>query len=229
MKRYRLCNPFPSIEKEGSLSYGGNQNWSSSKTIRKCGCGVIAGTDLLLYLDLNKQRCRTKFFEEVQDSNGIIEREQYLKYVHKMRRDYLPLIPHFGMPGWVLVVGLNVYLTKYHTGLKASWGFGRKKLWNRMSAMLSHDIPVILSIGPNLPFFWKKEKLNLYQKNSMGSYLSSNKVSAHFVTVTEMDEEWMRVSSWGKEYYINKKEYISYMTKYSNALFCNVCYIRKQK
>lgn len=59
--------------------------------------GVIAGTDLLLYLDLNKQRCRTKFFEEVQDSNGIIEREQYLKYVHKMRRDYLPLIPHFGM------------------------------------------------------------------------------------------------------------------------------------
>ena len=103
MKRYRLCNPFPSIEKEGSLSYGGNQNWSSSKTIRKCGCGVIAGTDLLLYLDLNKQRCRTKFFEEVQDSNGIIEREQYLKYVHKMRRDYLPLIPHFGMPGWVLV------------------------------------------------------------------------------------------------------------------------------
>ena len=51
-----------------------------------------------------------------------------------MRRDYLPLIPHFGMPGWVLVVGLNVYLTKYHTGLKVSWGFGRKKLWNRMSA-----------------------------------------------------------------------------------------------
>lgn len=149
MKRYRLCNPFPSIEKEGSLSYGGNQNWSSSKTIRKCGCGVIAGTDLLLYLDLNKQRCRTKFFEEVQDSNGIIEREQYLKYVHKMRRDYLPLIPHFGMPGWVLVVGLNAYLAKYHTGLTASWGFGRKKLWNRMSAMLSHDIPVILSIVPN--------------------------------------------------------------------------------
>lgn len=170
MKRYRLCNPFPSIEKEGSLSYGGNQNWSSSKTIRKCGCGVIAGTDLLLYLDLNKQRCRTKFFEEVQDSNGIIEREQYLKYVHKMRRDYLPLIPHFGMPGWVLVVGLNAYLAKYHTGLTASWGFGRKKLWNRMSAMLSHDIPVILSIGPNLPFFRKKEKLNLYQKNSMGQF-----------------------------------------------------------
>ena len=68
------------------------------------------------------------------------------------------------MPGWVLVVGLNAYLAKYHTGLTASWGFGRKKLWNRMSAMLSHDIPVILSIGPNLPFFRKKEKLNLYQK-----------------------------------------------------------------
>lgn len=31
----------------------------------------------------------------------------------------------------------------------------------------------------------------------------------------------------GKEYYINKKEYIGYMTKYSNALFCNVCYILK--
>lgn len=106
---------------------------------------------------------QNKVFEEVQDSNGIIEREQYLKYVHKMRRDYLPLIPHFGMPGWVLVVGLNAYLAKYHTGLTASWGFDAK-LWNRMSAMLSHDIPVILSIGPNLPFFRKKKTESVSEK-----------------------------------------------------------------
>ena len=74
-----------------------------------------------------------------------------------MGRDYLPLIPHFGMPGWVLVVGLNAYLAKYHTGLTASWGFGHKKLWNRMSAMLSHDIPVILSLVRICHFSGKKK------------------------------------------------------------------------
>ena len=72
----------------------------------------------------------------------------------------------------------------------------------RMSAMLSMIIPVIYLLVRIMSFPKETESVS---ENSMGSYLSSNKVSAHFVTVTEMDEEWMRVSSWGKEYYINKK------------------------
>ena len=81
MKRYSLHNPFLVVENGGDLSYGGNQNWSKSKTVQKCGCGAIGGTDLLLYLSLNKERCRTEVFKQAKDSNGILELEEYLQYV----------------------------------------------------------------------------------------------------------------------------------------------------
>ena len=227
MKRYSLHNPFLVVENGGDLSYGGNQNWSKSKTVQKCGCGAIGGTDLLLYLSLNKERCRTEVFKQAKDSNGILELEEYLQYVDYMRKRYLFLFPHFGMPGWVLAGGINRYLARYHTGLRATWGVRTRNLWNRISAMLSHDIPVILSIGPNFPFVWKKKKLTLYQKTGREGYIPVNEVCAHYVTVTEMDEVWLRVSFWGREYYINRLEYMNYVKKTSIPLVSNICYIRK--
>ena len=54
MKTVRLKHPYVAVMKEGSLSYGGNQGWLSGNLIKKYGCGVIAGTDALLYLNLYK-------------------------------------------------------------------------------------------------------------------------------------------------------------------------------
>ncbi|POP36169.1 hypothetical protein C3R19_21330, partial [Blautia producta] len=71
MQRSSLHNPYPVIEKDGVLSFGGNQAWSDSAVMRKCGCGVIGGTDLLLYLSLHKDICRTELFQEAYLENGI--------------------------------------------------------------------------------------------------------------------------------------------------------------
>ena len=78
MQRNSLHNPYPVIEKDGTLSFGGNQAWSDSAVMRKCGCGVIGGTDLLLYLSLHKDICRTELFQEAYLENGILELPEYL-------------------------------------------------------------------------------------------------------------------------------------------------------
>ena len=45
-----LKNPYICVNYGGVLSYGGNQMGSSSGNFSACGCGVVAGLDLLLYL-----------------------------------------------------------------------------------------------------------------------------------------------------------------------------------
>ena len=74
MKTVRLKYPYVAVMKDGSLSYGGNQGWFSGNVLKKYGCGVIAGTDVLLYLSFHKEYCRSKEFKEEEDS-GIWEEE----------------------------------------------------------------------------------------------------------------------------------------------------------
>jgi len=90
MQRSSLHNPYPVIENDGTLSFGGNQAWSDSAVMRKCGCGVIGGTDLLLYLSLHKDICRTELFKEAYLENGILELPEYMNYVNYFRRKYPP-------------------------------------------------------------------------------------------------------------------------------------------
>lgn len=229
MQRSSLHNPYPVIENDGTLSFGGNQAWSDSAVMRKCGCGVIGGTDLLLYLSLHKDICRTELFKEAYLENGFLELPEYMNYVNYFRRKYLPVIPHFGMAGWMLVLGLNRYFRHERIRLRAAFGVLPRNLWVRISAMLAHDIPVILLVGPNFPFVWGKHRLNMYYRSSEGEYSPSCQIKAHFVTVTGMDETWMRVSSWGKEYYINRQEYYNYVRKHSSFLISNICYIKSRK
>ena len=111
MKIVRLKYPYVAVMKDGSLSYGGNQGWFSGNVLKKYGCGVIAGTDVLLYLSLHKEYCRSKEFKEEEDS-GIWEEERYQQLVRTMHHRYFPLIPGFGMPVWFLAAGMNHYFRK---------------------------------------------------------------------------------------------------------------------
>lgn len=228
MKASRLRNPYVAVMREGALSYGGSQSWSENAMIQKYGCGVAAGTDLLLYLSLYKESCASSLLGKMTEGSGILETEQYLECAKKMRHSYFPVIPYFGMPGWLLCASINRYFQCAKIPLKASFGVLGRNIWNRISAMLAHDIPVILAVGPNFPIPWKRHKLALYEKNGKGQYLPAAEICAHFVTVTGMDEAYMKVSSWGREYYIDREEFVGYVRKYSSFLVSNVCYIRKR-
>ncbi len=68
-----------------------------------------------------------------------------------MRKKYFPIIPGLGIPGWLLGIEVNRYFIKNRIPLKAVFGVRSRNIPNRIKAMLAHDIPVILAIGPNFP------------------------------------------------------------------------------
>ena len=106
----------------------------------------------------------------------------------------------------------------------ASYGGSGKEI----SRLLSQDIPVILSIGGNFPLIWKKDRLPLYKKTGDGVYIKSSSTRAHYVTVTGIEHGWLRISSWGQEWYINWREYRNFARTKSCPLFSNICYITRK-
>jgi hypothetical protein len=135
--------------------------------------------------------------------------------------------------------------------------------------MLSRDIPVILSIGPNTPFLWKNEGVTFYNReilsdvddtsneNSPSDINSSihlptlyryrpvkNNINSHYVTVTGLykmersnraDQEespngngkiMLRISSWGKLYYIDYNQYRDYIDNFGGTFTSSMIYIK---
>jgi len=202
--RTELKRPYPCVRTEGGVSYGGNQNWFPDENFRRCGCGVVACADTLLYLRDRRE----------------LTREEYFAYIASLRR-YFPLIPRRGIDGVRLALGMNVCLRRFALPLRARWSVSGGRFWGRLERMLADDLPAVIAIGPNFPKLWGKERLMLYRRTAEGEYHASEQTRAHFLTATGLDGEWMRVSSWGRELYIRRAEYDRYM-RTQGALFTNV-------
>ena len=223
-----LKHAYPSVEKDGGSSYGGNQAWYPGTTMRRSGCGVVAAMDLLLYLHRNREGCRTEAFSKVP-KNGPIPLAMYNLLSDHLRRKYFLVIPCLGMNGLTISAGLNGYFRSNHLPLRANWAVWGENIWENVEQMLLDDLPVILAIGQNAPFFWMKHKVRLYGKVSEEKYQPACAVKAHYVTITGMDQCWLRVSSWGKEYYINREELERYIQRYSSYLFSNIVFLKKKE
>lgn len=227
-KRCSLKYPYLSVKTQTEKSYGGSQNWSSSRIMRKYGCGVVGISDVLLYLGLHKADYDTDLFHGILLEDGNLSLPRYERYLLKMRRRYLHLIPGFGVPGWALPSALNRYFHHYHIDLRARWCICAGKILPRIEMMLQQDIPVILAIGPNFPLFWGKKKLLLYRMEN-GEYVPSIEINAHFVVVTGIVDGYLQISSWGKEFYLSWQEYLRYVKKYSRFGVSNICWIREKR
>ena len=199
-----LRRPWPRVRTGDRLSCGGNQNWFPSESFRLCGCGVIACADTLLYLT----------------GQAEMAREEYIRYVNLMRK-YFPLIPRRGIDGVRLAIGFNVCLRQRGVAIRAGWSASGARFWSRLETMLSDDLPAIVAIGPNFPRVWGAERLPLYHRTEDGRYVEAERTKGHFLTVTGLDEDWMRVSSWGRELYIGREAYDGYMRR-QGALFTNL-------
>ena len=139
-----LKQSFLEVTTENGTAFGGNQAWFGYKFMKKSGCGVISAANLLLYMKGKRH----------------VTEEEYVDFAKRIWRQYLPVIPGFGMNGLTLMAGLNRYFHKHEIPLKAFWGISGKKMLSRIDEMLRKDLPVILSVGPNFPMILGKEKLN---------------------------------------------------------------------
>ncbi len=220
---HALKHPYPSVLREETVSYGGNQNWSARRDLRLCGCGAVAMTDLVCYLT-RYHGCRGP---EIGQTDPI-PLDVYDRLCSSLQRKYLPMIPPMGITGFHLAAGLGLYFQIHRIGLRPFWGVRSKNFWTAMADMLERDLPVIFAVGPNFPFVWQQHKLNLYRKTADGRYVAVSRVKAHYMTATGLDENWMRVSSWGREYYIHREEYTRYGKQHSLALTNNLLWLKER-
>ena len=221
-----LENKYISVESDGTRSYGGSQMLSASKLMRDSGCGVIAALDLLLYLGRFHEDCKCAFFPSSLYGEAL-DPAEYDSAARALSKSYLPIIPKFGINGIFLAAGLDLFFIRYSIPYRAVWGVGKAKLWQTIEDMLSRDLPVIISVGPNIPLFLRKGKLKLYRELPQGGKKAVCEIKAHYVTVTGMDESWLRISSWGREYYISRAEYTEYIKQYSGSVVSNIVKLRR--
>ena len=208
-----LKNPYLQVEVKGGKSFGGNQGWMPYEFLKKSACGVIGAADVLLYLKGKYQ----------------MSESEYINFAKRLWKWYLPVIPRFGMNSLMLTFGMNRYFRKEQMPYRAIWNIGGRKILSLIDRMLTDDIPVIFSVGPNFPKFWGKQMVRLYIKNAQGNYLPVSKVKAHFMIITGRDGMWFQISSWGKEYYINFVEYQEYVRQHSNFVLSNIICIKTIK
>lgn len=196
------------------IFYGGNQMWFEKKCNQDVGCGVIACTNTLLHMD------------SAMRSILHISKLNYMSLAEKMARKYFWVIPFFGINGWSLSIGMNRAMkSKGYRGC-ARWGCLPQNVDKNIDRMLSQGLPVTMSIGASFPYIMSGAKLTFYTKNG-NKYVPSCETNAHYVSVTENTDDWYKISSWGRCYYINKKEYREFASKKSNWLFTNILIIRR--
>ncbi len=117
MAEAMLRHPYPTVEKGGDLAWGGNQGWLKAPLAQKYGCGVVAATDLLLYLHRYGEGWGSGYFRDLPE--GAIPWEIYDFYADRLRKRYFPLIPPFGLNTLLLAGGLNRYFREYQLPLRA--------------------------------------------------------------------------------------------------------------
>lgn len=223
-----LRHPFISIHHDGHDTYGGGQQHSRNTMVNKCGCGIIAATDTLLYLCRYHTGVMPPPFRQL-DNPGPLPSPLYDDCILEMRHSFFPLIPYLGINGLMLMNGMERFFWKYHMPFSARWCFTRSGMWEKMEQMLLADIPVIMSVGPNFPVLWGKERTCFYVRTSSGSYHPASGARAHYYTVTGMDETWLRISSWGRLYYLNRAEFEQYVNRHSAGFISNILYIERKK
>ena len=222
-----LQHPYIAVSLDGQRSYGGGQQFSDNHMIKLCGCGIIAATDTLLYLQRWHNR-RPIPMLDVCLREVPLPFSAYHELIEQMRRQYFPLIPYLGLNGLMLAAGMQRFFRQYDLPFSCRWCFSHRELWERIETMLGADLPVIMSVGPNFPFFWQKEKACFYEKTPSGDYHPASGARAHYFTVTGMDERWLRISSWGRCYYMYRSEFEHYARRHSSPAVSNILYIEQK-
>jgi len=220
-----LLHPLVTVEQAGKQVSGGNQSWSKHWTMRVCGCGAVAMADLVLYLAKWHNGIGAPWVAELSKAD-IMDMEIYDTCITRLQRRYLPMLPPFGINGLTLAGGIDLYCRLHGLPYRASWGVRQSLLWTRVEQMLCLDLPVIFAVGPNVPALWQQNKLNLYHKNAAGEYRTAAQVKAHYMMITAMDTQWLTVTSWGKQYYVNKEEFLRYAKSHSSLLVSNLVWLR---
>lgn len=252
------CPNYIPVRKDSVTYYGGSQMWFSTKqkhskdyVLYHYGCGTIATADLFLYLALQNNAQKSPVTDLVLDVTDSVNYADYDAYVHLINDRYTKTRKFIAVLGPKIASAINSYSNSYGLGYEASWKWKLTyyDMLDAISEMLSQDIPVILSIGPNTPNLWGKKGISFYQQYEIDNSENTTNIidalhpyryravihdiNGHYVTVTGIIKDdiagtiMLRISSWGKQYYINYEEYRNYIENTGGTFTSSLVYIKK--
>ena len=223
----QLRHPLCAVLYRDGLSFGGSQMQSPVPEMVRCGCGIVAAQEVLLYLCRYHGGNGDALFSEELLSAPDVSAEVYNRSLDRIRARYLPLIPHIGVNGIGLILGMNAAFRRCELPFSARWAISSGRFYPVMEEMLEQDIPVIFSVGPNFPVLWGREKVGL-RPDPAERHTAVQAISAHYMIAVGLDAQSIHVSSWGKRFAVDREEYDRYVKRFSSSLVSNLVAIRRK-
>ncbi len=240
---------------------GGDQGWWSAKATYKnglegtkridalkkdkyyrlwqIGCGVIALSDVELYMTMQNSGYHLSYSNGFTDANGVCTKTDYMDYVEKLYDnkyiiDGNAINVNTGLYPWRMESGLTEFLAKnnspYQNVIWAKLGsVEQAAILTDISTMLSNNVPVVFSYYTSSN---KREDglalyLNLMQITDPNLDPPSQPTS-HYMTITGLEKYWnpnekkykyaIKLVSWGTVYYADLSSYIMGMDYFTNYL-----------
>lgn len=236
----------------GSQMWFPTDHWySKDYVLHNYGCGTIATADLFLYLALRRNHFKTPETAIALQGTTQILFDNYDMYVRLIHDQYTKTRRFLAVLGPSVAKSINAYSNLHNFDLKASWKWKLTyyDMLELIEEMLKRDIPIILSIGPNTPKLWGKKGISFYERCEI-DYLEhttqtgemikpyyykvvKQDINGHYVTVTALIKDeltgqiMLRISSWGKKFYINYEEYRDYVENYSGTYTSSMVHVKK--
>jgi len=230
-----------------------NHRYSKDYILHSYGCGTIATADMFLYLALQNVTLQSPETEIALRGATEVSYDNYDPYVRIINDNYTKTRRIIAVLGPTIASAINKYSSSYNFGYQAIWKWSLTyyDMYDIIEEMLQQDIPVILSIGPNTPNLWGKKGISFYERREI-EYLENTElgseilkpyyykavkqvINGHYVTVTALIKDdvtsriMLRISSWGKQYYVNYEEYREYVETTSGTFTSSVVYVKKNK
>jgi hypothetical protein len=208
---------------------------------------------MFLYLALQNEALQNPITEIALRGSTQVKYENYNPYVMRINDQYTNTHRYIAVLGPKVASAINSYSDAYGLGLQAKWKLSLTyyDMYDIMEEMLGKDIPVILAIGPNTPNLWGKKGVPFYERKEI-EYQESDEpssegekpyyykaikqaINGHYVTVTGIIKDdvagriMLRISSWGKQYYINYEEYRDYVENTSGTLTSSIVQVKKNR
>lgn len=248
-------------EDEYLYKNGGDQGWWSSEAkssanlnywdfasdknyrLWKMGCGVIAVSDVEIYLAQQNKNYRFPVCDIAYNNNGHIQKDDYMNYVNynsDLAYDFgggllyylTGLLPQNMEYGLERFLNINNHRQKTVTWAPYSW-YGKtdeeELVLEQIETMLNNNLPVVFSYYTAD----KDEAINLYKELEGAKIENINDsdhetVTGHYMTIIGLykylDEKStdykhiLKVTSWGKIFYIRYDEYCKSLNFFSNIL-----------
>ena len=196
-----LKNPFyvniiPDSSNLKRYYYGGNQIWFKGK-IKTHGCGIIAATDMIIYLCRKHQ---IHDFHDIIDKNiSIDDYKDFLNEMYKpFKKGFMYHLIGLSPRKVIDYIKQNCPLQNIRFKFCLTDKMGKASLHKYICDMLNEDIPVITRIGYNF------KNLKAQMTNSAANTIKESSINWHYITITQMHSDLERgttaviFSSWGK-------------------------------